>query len=204
VRSRERVQANSTGDKGGQRVISYPPGQEPDFWDPDPEEQTHRFALGNIAGASIGNPPLIAICMNPSYADHTRTDKTVNRLIEASRDNGRPGWVMLNLYPERATDASKLSTYDRGLSRLNCATIEQVLGRYGVTEVLGAWGGLKYETLRRAKADVFDTLDRLSVSLFTFDGLTADSEPRHPTPRGVPLQMRGDKRHLTRTGYRLL
>lgn len=184
-------------------MISYPAGDEPDFWNPDPEKQTHRFALGSIARASVSDPPLIAICMNPSYADHTQADKTVNRLIQASRDNGRPGWVMLNLYPERATDASKLSEYDPGLSASNCAAIEHVLGQFGATEVLGAWGGLKYQTLRRAKADVLDTLDRLGISLFTFDGLTAGSEPRHPTPRGVPLQMRGDKRSLTRSGYRL-
>jgi hypothetical protein len=112
-------------------MISYPAGHEPDFWNPDPEKQTHRFALGSIARASVSDPPLIAICMNPSQADHTQADKTVNRLIQASRDNGYAGWVMLNLYPERATDASKLSTYDPGLSALNCAAIEHVLGQYG-------------------------------------------------------------------------
>jgi len=185
-------------------VTSYLPGYEPDFWAPDPEERTHRFALGSTARAAVGDPPLIAICMNPSYADRSKADKTVNRLIQASRDNGQPGWLMMNLYPERATDASNLSDYDPGLSAANCAAIEHVIGQYGVTEVLGAWGGLKHATLRRAKTDVLDTLDRLGVRLFTFDGLTTGGDPFHPTPRGPALLMRGDKRYLDRSGNRLV
>lgn len=184
-------------------MIAYPAGHEPDLWTPDPEEQTQRFALGWTAATSTDAPPFIAICMNPSYAAHDRADKTVNRLIRASTDNGYPGWVMLNLYPERATDASNLSAYDAGLSAANCAAIEDVLTRYGATEVLGAWGGLKHATLRQAKIDVLNTLDQLSTRLFMFDGLTS-GEPRHPTPRGTPLLMRGEKRYLRRVGHRLV
>lgn len=185
-------------------MIAYPPGHEPDFWSPDPEERTHRFALGNTSRASAGDPPLIAICMNPSYADHSEADRTVNRLIQASVDNAQPGWVMLNLYPERATDASKLLDYDAGLSTANCAAIEQVLRQYAVPEVLVAWGGLKHATLRRAKRDVLDTLDRLGVKPFTYDGLTTGGDPFHPTPRGPALLMKGTKRYLARSGNRLV
>ncbi|THE07810.1 DUF1643 domain-containing protein [Microbacterium oleivorans] len=185
-------------------MIAYPPGHEPDFWSPDPEERTHRFALGNTSRASADDPPLIAICMNPSYADHSEADKTVNRLIQASLDNAHPGWVMLNLYPERATDASKLLDYDPVRSTANCEAIERVLSQYEVTEVLVAWGGLKHPTLRLAKRDVLDTLDRLAVKPFTFDGLTTGGDPFHPTPRGPALLMKGAKRYLVRVGNRFV
>jgi hypothetical protein len=185
-------------------MIAYPPGHEPDFWSPDPEERTHRFALGNTSRASVGDPPLIAICMNPSYAGHSEADRTVNRLIQASVDNAQSGWVMLNVYPERATDASNLLDYDAGRSAANCAAIEQVLGQYAVSEVLVAWGGLKHATLRRAKRDVLDTLDRLGVRPFTYDGLTTGGDPLHPTPRGPALLMKGTKRYLARSGSRLV
>ncbi|TXQ30749.1 DUF1643 domain-containing protein [Escherichia coli] len=128
----------------------------------------------------------------------------MNRLIKASVDNKHSGWVILNLYPERATDAASLSPYDAVLSSANCAAIEHVLGQYGVTEVLGAWGDLKHTSLRPAKRAVLDTLDRLGVRLFTFDGLTVRGEPLHPTPRGPALLMRGDKRYLVRSGNRLV
>lgn len=185
-------------------MIAYPSGHEPDFWSPDPEERTHRFVLGNTSRASVADPPLIAICMNPSKADHSEADKTMNRLIQASLDNAHPGWVMLNLYPERATDASKLLDYDAVLSAANCAAIEQVLSQYEVAEVLVAWGGLKHKTLRRAKIDVLDTLDRLGVKSFMFDGLTTGGDPFHPTPRGPALLMKGTKRYLVRVGNRFI
>jgi len=184
--------------------MSYPPGYEPDFWAPDPEERTYRFALGSTARATAGDPPLVAICMNPSHADRSRPDKTVSRLIQASRDLGQPGWLVLNVYPERATDPSELSDYDPRLSAANCAAIEQVSRQYGVTELLVAWGGLRQATLRRAKTDVLDTFDRLGVKLFMFDGLTTGGDPFHPTPRGPALLMRGDKRYVTRSGSRLV
>lgn len=185
-------------------MIEYPSGYEPDLWRPDPEQKTHRFALGNVGATTMGDPPFVAVCMNPSYADRSRADKTVNRVIEASVANKHPGWVMLNLYPERATSAASLAPYDAHLSTANCEAIGLVLGQHGVTEVLGAWGDLKHPTLRRAKQDVLDTLDRLGVRLFTFDGLTVRGDPLHPTPRGKALVMRGDKRYLVRSGNRLV
>jgi hypothetical protein len=183
-------------------TLDFPAGQEPDLWQPDPEEQTHRFVLGNVSRASIVDPPLIAICMNPSRADRTQSDKTVNRLIEASTDNGYPGWIMLNLYPQRATKPSDLSPFDSGLSAANCAAIEQTLLRFQVVEVLGAWGGQSHKTLRQAKPSVLDTLDRLGVRLYMWDGLTKTGNPFHPTPRRSPLLMQGTKRYLTRIGNR--
>lgn len=185
-------------------MIPYSPGYEPDLWDPDPEVQAHRFALGRVAEASAQTPPFISICMNPSFADQTQSDKTVNRLIGASIDNAHAGWMMLNLYPERATDASNLSPYDPKLSEANCAVIEHQLRKFGASEVLGAWGDLKHPTLRQARINVLDTLDQLGVTLFTFDGLTTSGNPRHPTPRGRELQIMGTKRYLTRSGNRLV
>lgn len=81
--------------------------------------------------------------------------------------------------------------------------IADVLTQYRVTEVLGAWGGLKHATVRRAKLDVLDALDRLGARLFMFDGLTS-GEPRHPTPRGTPLLMRGEKLYLRRVDNRFV
>lgn len=177
-------------------MIAYQSGQEPDFWEPDPGVPAHRFALGNVSRASAGAPPLIAIGMNPSHAAETQADRTVNRLIEASLHHGYAGWIMLNLYPERSPKPSKLNDFDAALSALNCAAIEQVLLRYGATEVLGAWGNMPHRTLKRAKTDVQALLDRMGVRVFTWDLLTNEDNPRHPSPPGRPLPMLGPKRYL--------
>lgn len=178
-------------------MIKYLPGHEPDLWEPDPAASSHRFALGSVSRASAGAPPLIAICMNPSHASATQADRTVNRLIEASVRHGYAGWIMLNLYPERSPKPCGLSVYDAGLSALNCAVIEQVLLRHGATEVLGGWGNMPHRTLKLAKLDVQSMLDRMGVRVFTWDPLTKQGNPRHPSPPGQPLLMLGPKVYMS-------
>jgi len=178
-------------------MIAYIPGHEPDFWEPDPGVQSHRFALGRTSMSSAGAPPLIAIGMNPSHARETQADKTVNRIIEASVHHGYAGWIMLNLYPERSPKPSRLSPFDASLSAMNCAAIEDVLLRRGTTEVLGASGNMPHRTLKRAKLDVQALLDRMGVRVFTWDALTNKKNPRHPSPPGKRLQMLGPKQYLT-------
>lgn len=180
----------------GPRVVLYPQGSKATFWKPEPPHEKHRFVLGDDTGWSPGHPPLIALCMNPSRASDLVSDKTINRLIKASIDNGYGGWVMLNLYPERATDPKCLNDYDASLSRDNCAEIEAVIAKYQVTEILGAWGGGLKPTIRAAKRDVLARLTALDVQVFTWDTLTDDGNPRHPTPRTGPLPMLGPKVYL--------
>lgn len=121
----------------------------------------------------------------------------MNRLIRASVEHDYSGWIMLNLYPERATKPKDLRPYDAKLSAANCAVIAEVVEVHGVTEVLGTWGGLAHATIRRAKKDVLVQFATLGVRLFSFDTPTSSGEPRHPTPRTGPLAMLGPKRYLT-------
>lgn len=178
-------------------MIEYPSGHEPDFWEPNPGVPSHRFALGSASRAGAGIAPLIAIGMNPSHAQETKADRTVNRLIQASVHHGYAGWVMLNLYPERSPKPSKLSAFDADLSDQNCVAIERVLERHRAIEVLGAWGNLPHPTLKRAKLDIQALLDRMGVRVFTWDRLTSEGNPRHPSPPGRPLPMLGPKHYLT-------
>ncbi|WEG08629.1 DUF1643 domain-containing protein [Microbacterium horticulturae] len=177
--------------------MEYLAGHEPTFWAPDPSERTHRFAIGRAAASRRDATPLVAVGMNPSYADDRVADKTVNRVIRASVEHGYSGWIMLNLYPERATRPKDLRPYDAGLSAANCAAIVEVLAVHGATELLGAWGGLVHATIRRAKRDVLGQLSSIGVRLFSLDPPTAGGQPRHPMPRTGPLPMLGPKRYLT-------
>ncbi|QTV80770.1 DUF1643 domain-containing protein [Microbacterium sp. NIBRBAC000506063] len=179
------------------RMIAYPIGQEPDFFDPDPGNDAYRFALGRIRDCTVSAPPFVVVGMNPSHARETASDKTVNHVIEVSRREHR-GWLMLNLYPERSPKPKDLAGYKPELSAANCDAIERVLIRFGVTEVLGGWGDLGGSaTLKRALPDVLALLDRMGVRVFTLDPLTkAGKNPRHPHPPGRPLPMLGPKEYL--------
>lgn len=184
-------------------MIPYPAGHEPDLCDPDPGQSSHRFALGNTARATLANPPLIAICMNPSHAREGQSDKTINRLIRASEELGYGGWIVLNLYPERSPKPSSLAPFNLALSTANRDAIARVLARYRATEVLGAWGTLTNPTLRKAKLDLLPMLAALGVRVFTLDPLTDRGNPRHPSPQGGFLPMFGPKVYLTCVKIRL-
>lgn len=181
-------------------MIAYPAGQEPDFLDPDPGNDDYRFALGRIAESSPEEPPLVVIGMNPSHARESRSDNTVNHVIDVARRDGHGygGWLMLNLYPERSPKPSKLAVYDADLSAANCEAIERVLLQLGATEVFAAWGNMGgSDTLKRARPDVVALMARIGVRMFTLDPLTIEGNPRHPHPPGRPLPMLGPKKYLS-------
>jgi hypothetical protein len=162
----------------------YPPGYEPDFWDPIAPSPTHRFALGRA-----GSSPLVTVGMNPSHASDLVSDATINRVIDASVELGHSGWVMLNLYPQRASSPSALGTFDAALSAANCRAITAILHRFGVREVGAAWGGYRHPTIVAAQADVTATLTASGVALYAFGTLTRTGQPRHPKPRGGRLDV---------------
>lgn len=159
-------------------MIAYPVGHEPTIWEPNPGRESHRFVLGNTSHVTPNDPPLVAICMNPSHAREDRSDKTINRLIQASEENGYSGWIMLNLYPERSPAPSNLAPFDPLLSAANKDAIARTLVQYKVTEVLGAWGDLRSSTLQQAKLDLLPVLAGLGVRVFTLDPPTVAGNPQ--------------------------
>lgn len=175
---------------------AYPPGEEPDYWDPNPEVIGHRYALGRLGGSPPTRNPLIVVAMNPSHADHTQSDRTVNKIIGASAKLGHDGWLMLNLYPERKTRPSDLSDFDPGLWAENWAVVDALLERFAATEVLGAWGNPQHATIREALKRTLGALRARGTRVYYFGDLTSSGWPRHPTPRNTPWSSSGQKRYL--------
>ncbi len=159
------------------KIVNYPIGFEPNYILPD-EYQPYRFALGKL-----GKNPLVAICMNPSGAREDTSDCTVNRIIEYSKKLSYDGWVIFNTYPERATDAANMESFDKALNDSNLETIKRFIMKNNVTEVLGAWGDLKYDSLKIGKNAIMEMLKELNVKVFHFGTLTDQGNPRHPLQR---------------------
>jgi len=174
----------------------FPAGQAPDYWNPNPELGDRRFALGRVLTPSVSLNPLVVLAMNPSYANHAESDRTVNKVISASSQLGHDGWLMLNLYPERKTLPTKLTSFDAGLWAQNWALIEDLLDSFKVTEVLGAWGNPPHPTIREARTQMLQALAGRGTRVYYFGKLTEAGSPRHPTPRGTPWDPSGAKRYL--------
>jgi hypothetical protein len=159
----------------------YPKGQEPNFCSPQSYEY-YRYAIGKKTGNM-----LVTICMNPSAANDEMSDKTVNRIINASIELGYDGWMVFNTYPERATDSANLDEYNKELSEKNLAVIRENIIENKIKEVWGAWGNLNQKALKEGKNDILALFKELDVKIFHFDEPTKRGEPRHPTPRGKQL-----------------
>ena len=97
---------------------SYPVGEAPNLCIPQLYNKYHRFLLGRL-----GKRPLVAICMNPSAANEEYSDRTINRIIGASQKLGYDGWIVANVYPERATNASDLDEFNLELAAENVRLI---------------------------------------------------------------------------------
>lgn len=177
---------------------SYLAGHEPDFWLPNPPEADYRYALGRLGRIPASSNSLVVLGMNPSHASELKSDATVNNVVAASAKLGYTGWVMLNLYPERASSSANLRAFDQHVSDSNAAFIEQFLRAHGITEVLGAWGDLPNSTIRRAKPAVLQALASVGARIFYFGALTAKGEPRHLNPRGPKLDMTAPKHYYLR------
>ncbi|MCL2864100.1 MAG: DUF1643 domain-containing protein [Lachnospiraceae bacterium] len=154
-------------------TLTYPTGQEPDTISPT-NYQPYRYIIGKT-----GKNPLVAICMNPSAARDNVSDRTVNRVIQTSIHLGYDGWFVVNIYPERATDAAMLDHFDKNHITENVAQIRQLLKEQNIKEVWGAWGETKYEHLKKGRNALLDMLREESIQIFAYQ-INSSGNPKHP------------------------
>ena len=138
-----------------------------------------RYALGRS-----GSRPLIAIGLNPSTANQEKSDPTVAKVEKAAIQNGFDGFIMLNLYPIRATDYRTLSRrVDSMAFEKNLRTIEQTVSSIARPTIWAAWGAsVEYlDYFEAARDELFQRLAKYKVTWLRFGELTTDGHPRHPS-----------------------
>ena len=138
-------------------------------------DKNARFVLG-----INGYNPLICFGINPSTATPVKTDPTINRVQNFAENNGFDGYIMLNLYPQRATEPKNIDTQRNvALHQENVWQIIRILEK-GPRTILAGWGSLIEE--RPFFIDcLYEIVLKISdchywVSL----GLSKDGHPRHP------------------------
>ena len=159
---------------------SYPVGEAPNLCIPQRYNEYHRFLLGRL-----GKRPLVAICMNPSAANEEYSDRTINRIIGASQKLGCDGWIVANVYPVRATNASDLDEFNLELAIENVRLIIDFLLENGIKEVWGAWGNLGHPSLQKGKDLLLSSFKQNSIRVYSFAPLTKWGQPVHPLNRSV-------------------
>jgi hypothetical protein len=135
-----------------------------------------RFVLGEH-GAS----PLVCFGINPSTAVPEKLDRTLSSVRNVSKAKF-DGWIMLNLYPERATNPNDLSReIDEHIHARNIHHIGKIFRDYANPTVWAAWGGIIEirPYLRRCLKEIVTILP--SKTKWVHRGkLSKGKHPHHP------------------------
>lgn len=140
------------------------------------DDGQYRYVL-NYRWAWDG-PVMTWICLNPSIANHERTDPSARRMIRFARREGCRGICILNQYGLISTDPAALRAHpnpvgpdnDRWLT-LDPAEIDG--------PVVAAWGAHPFAA--RRVAEVCRLLAGVPLVCL---GTTAGGHPKHPLARG--------------------
>lgn len=141
-------------------------------------KNTARYILGEP-----GSRPLVCIGVNPSTAEPDRLDPTLKRVAKIARRRGFDGWLMLNLYPRRATDPDHLPKTPSGRQiQENLRQIRRYLSNVETPTVWAAWGTLiaKRNYLTSCLFQIVELLEPFCPQWITIGRRSHHGHPHHP------------------------
>jgi hypothetical protein len=118
-------------------------------------------------------PTVLWVMLNPSIADASIDDPTINRCLSFSRRAGAGALVVVNLFAFRATDPAQLLVERDPVGPENWPTIQHHLAGEPVL-VIAAWGA--HEMARRSVI----RLKLMDAGPMVCLGRTKGGHPRHP------------------------
>ncbi len=136
-----------------------------------------RFLLGEK-----GNRTLICIGINPSTAEPDNLDRTLAVVKRFSRDLEYDSWLMLNVYPQRATYPNNLDIeINNDYHSENLKQIETFLNT-GKFDIWAAWGTNinKRKYLFQCLKDIVSITKKHSIKWHTIGGKSKEGHPHHP------------------------
>lgn len=138
-----------------------------------------RFLLGRS-----GVRPIVVIGLNPSTATQAKPDTTLSKVEAVAFRTGHDGFMMLNLYPVRATDHTMLShRADSKQMKRNFALIECIVAAQRGPTIWAAWGAsiVARPFFVSAAMELVARLRRYAPRWQCYGPLTAGGHPRHPS-----------------------
>lgn len=156
------------------------------------DEPLTRYSLGQQ-----GENPLVCFGVNPSTAKPNDLDPTVASVARFARDHGYDGWLMFNLYPQRATNPDKMHKhFQKKIHQKNVDVIEDLTKGLSA-DIWCAWGTLieKRPYLSRCLKDIFEVLSDNNCTYFKRGRISKAGHPHHPlylkkTAPPEPFKMR--------------
>lgn len=140
-------------------------------------DSKNRFLLG-----TKGNRTLICCGVNPSVASPENLDPTMKIVDAFAKANGYDSYIMINLYPMRATNPNDMhETVDKNIMKENLEYIESILSN-GNCDIWAAWGALIKARLylKDCLQQIVDIADTYNCSWYTIGEKTKEGHPHHP------------------------
>lgn len=143
---------------------------------------TARFVLGEYG--NIADKTLICVGINPSTATPNNLDSTLKKVKEIAVSHNYSNWIMINVYPQRATNPNSLHlNCDTQLHNDNINELNNVLNTFNNADILFAYGNLidKRTYLKNCLADILDLIASVQFagSLYCIKR-TVKGNPIHP------------------------
>lgn len=139
-----------------------------------------RYVLGKIENRS--GRTILCLGINPSTAEPNNLDNTLKKVNKISHYNGYDNWIMLNIYPQRATDIDAIDIEpNRRLLKRNFRHITKILNKYKNSDIWLAYGNLisKRKYLRDSLEKILDLFNKHN-KVMKITGNTKLNNPVHP------------------------
>ena len=142
-------------------------------------DDTERYILGQP-----GKRNMLVFGVNPSTATpgDNNIDPTIRKVRKLTAEGGYDGWIMVNLYPLRATDPKDLPPKeDKKMLEKNLKVLKALVKAYHIDAIWAAWGNT-IDTrfyLGDALNDIQKELEG-DYQWYYRGAMTKDGNPRHP------------------------
>lgn len=144
------------------------------------QDNCNRYVLGEK-----GDKILVVLGVNPSIAEPdylSGSDPTVKTVRRLAKHFDLDGWIMLNLYPQRATCPDELHHMrSEPIHKKNLQVIERVLSDYKHATLVAAWGNLidKRAYLVNCLTDINQLVIKQGQAWKAL-GINKTGHPKHP------------------------
>lgn len=140
-------------------------------------DNRYRYVLG-----TKGNNPLIVMSINPSVGSPTQDSSTVGTVRHIAADYGYDSWIILCLYPERATHLNELTEIaDPAQIKKNNEVIREVLSKWPNHKIWAAWGTHYFDRFYfpQCLQDIVNIADEFHDTWVHYGPLDDNDTPRY-------------------------
>ena len=126
---------------------------------------------------------LFCFGINPSTASPEKLDNTVKSVERIAGRHGFETFMMLNIYPQRATNPNDMhQALEEDLHAQNLHYIDKYFKENKQKKILAAWGTLilKRPYLKQCLLDIYMVSKKYNCTWYSVGNISKDGHPHHP------------------------